>query len=280
MNDKILLDRPKVRFESHLVKPQDFPFVIRQHKDHRRSTFGIHESLELLCVLDGEGVVLYDDMRHSVRKGDIVVVNSYAVHQVKAEGELPVFCLIIDRAFCQYNGIDPVGLQFQSVIRDDDRATELLGQMMEAYAMQEDPFHNAAFKCAVMNMLLYLCRNYSCPGSKQIQSTPSLEHVRNAVGYMKANFAQKITTEEIAGSTGLSKFHFVREFKRFTGHTPNHYLNAIRCEHARNLLESGLYSVKEVAFLCGFSNNSYFSGVFQRHTGILPSQVKTQAENS
>lgn len=273
MNNNILLDRPKIRFETHLKKPQNFPFIIRQHKDHRRSTFGIHENLELLYILDGEGVVLYNDIRHSVHKGDMVVVNSYAVHQVQSQGELPVFCLIIDREFCQYNGIDPTKLHFQSIIRNDPQASMLFGAIIDAYARKDDQFHNAAFKCTVLDMLIFLCRHYSESGSECPQTTPSFNHIRSAIGYMKANFAQKITMEDIAASTGLSKFHFIREFKRFTGQTPNHYLNAIRCEHARNLLESGLYSVKEVAFLCGFTNNSYFSSVFQKYIHMLPSQI-------
>lgn len=91
---------------------------------------------------------------------------------------------------------------------------------------------------------------------------------------MKANFAQRLTSDEIAASAGLSKFHFLREFKRITGRTPTHYLNAIRCEYARSLLKSGRYSVKEAAFLCGFTNNSYFSSVFLKYTGMLPSQVQ------
>lgn len=273
MNNNILLNKPQIKFEQHLVKLPDFPFVVHQHKDHRRSTFGIHESLELLCFLDGEGVVVYDGMRHSVRKGDIIIVNTYAVHQVVSEGELPVFCLIIDRTFCRYNGIDPNRLLFQSIIRDDGQVTALFRQMMDAYVDREERFYNAAFKCAVLDLLLHLCRHYSVPRPEDQLNTPALEHVRCAIGYMKANFAQKLTADDIAASAGLSKFHFLREFKRFTGHTPNHYLNAIRCEQARNLLESGCYSVKEVAFRCGFANNSYFSNVFFRYTGLLPSQV-------
>ena len=274
MNNKILLDKPKVKFESHLSKPIDFPFIIRRHKDHRRSRSGIHESLELLCILDGEGDVMYDGVRYRVRKNDITVVNSYAIHQVISEGELPIFCLIIDRRFCQYNGIDPVQLVFQNIIRDDDKASALFRRMMDAYADREDRFYNAAFKSAVLDLLVYLCRHYSLPRSEELSQAPSLEYVRRAMVYMKANFAQKLSSDDIAASAGLSKYHFEREFKRFTGCTPTHYLNTVRCEYARNLLESGRHSVKQTAFLCGFANNSYFSSVFRRYTGLLPSQVR------
>ena len=274
MNNNILLDNPKVRFETHSRVTAEFPFIIKQPKDHRKSRVGIHENLELLYFLDGEGFVVYDGVRYTVGKGDAVVVNSFSIHQVVSEGEMPVFCLIIDRKFCQVCGIDPIGLQFQNIIRGDTQASTLFKGMMAAYEGREDRFGDPAFKCAVLELLLYLCRHYSTPRQEDVTNAPSLEYVRRAVGYMKANFAQKITSDDIAASAGLSKFHFQREFKRVTVRTPNHYLNAIRCTYARRLLESGRHSVKETVFLCGFTNHSYFSNVFRRHIGVLPSQIQ------
>ena len=273
MNNKILLERPKVRLETHSSATSAFPFIIKRHKDHSKSTFGIHENLELLLFLDGQGAVLYDGNRYSVGKGDIVVVNSYAIHQVVSDGELPVFCLIIDRKFCQYCGIDPLGLLFQNIIRDDPHLSELYRNIVEIYDHQEERFFNPAFKSGVLALLLHLCRHYSSPRREDVTNAPTLEHVRRAVRYMRANFAQKITSDDIAASAGLSKFHFQREFKRITGRTPNYYLNAIRSTYARQLLESGRYSVKEVAVQCGFTNHSHFSNVFHQYIGLLPSQV-------
>lgn len=278
MNNNILLEQPKIKLEYNRSGHADFPFVIRRHADHSRSTFGIHESMELLWVLEGQGRVVHDGVSYDVEKGDIIAVNSYTVHRIISQGDMPVFCVIINRAFCQHNGIDPNRLLFQNIIRGDHQATALFRQVMEVYDAQDDSFYNAAFKCAMMNLLLYLCRHYSAARPAGQTNAPALERVRKAVAYIKANFGKKISVDDIAASVGLSKFHFLREFKRITGRTPNHYLNAIRCEYARNLLESGGYSVKEVAFLCGFTNNSYFSNVFCRYIGMLPSQVQPIGE--
>lgn len=274
MNNNILLEQPKVRIETHTRTTEDFPFIIKQPKDHRKSRVGVHENLELLYFLDGEGSVLYDGARYPVRKGDIIVVNSYTIHQVVSEQELPIFCLIIDRKFCRYCGIDPVGLQFQQLIRDDPRLCSLYQQMIKIYEDRQDRFFNPAFKSAVLALLLYLCRHYSSPRQNEPANPNTLERIHQTLMFMKANFARKITNDDIAASAGLSKFHFQREFKRITGRTPTDYLNAIRCAYARQLLESGRYSIKEVAFQCGFTNNSYFSSVFRQYTGLLPSQVQ------
>lgn len=273
MNNNILLEQPKIRIETHTRTTLDFPFIVKQPKDHRKSRVGVHENLELLCFLDGVGSVLYDGAHYPVRKGDIVVVNSYTIHQVVSEKELPIFCLIIDRKFCRYCGIDPVALQFQPLIRGDEQLCSLYQQMITAYEHREDWFFHAAFKSAVLSLLLHLCRHYSSPRQEEPANPNTLERIHQALVFMKANFSRRITADDLAASAGLSKFHFQREFKRVTGRTPNHYLNAIRCAYARQLLESGHYSVKETALLCGFTNFSYFSDVFRRYSGVLPSQI-------
>ena len=279
MNDNILLNAPNVRFETHRSSTPEFPFIFHPRVTRLKSVFGIHENLELLCFLDGEGHVLYDGMRLAVRKGDIVAVNSYTPHRIVSDSNLPHFCLIIDKRFCVYHDIDPSQLTFQPLIRDDPQVSALFRQVMDTYENREGPLGSARIKSAVLNLLLHLCLHHSTPRTvDRLTQDPSLGHIHRAIGFMKANLSQKLTVDQIAASAGLSKFHFLREFKRITGYTLIDYLNTIRCDYARSLLERGQYSVKETAFLCGFTNCSYFSSVFRRHTGLLPSQIKPSKE--
>lgn len=275
MNNNILLDAPNPYFEAHLLRKSSLPFIMHKDTIRRQTEFNIHENLELLLFLEGDGYVIYDGERYCVQSGDLIAVNSYAAHQVISSGRLIQFCLIIDRAFCRYHNIDPNTLQFQHIIRGDARANDLFQRVMDTTSAEEDPFRSAAIKCAVLELLIYICRHYSAPKSEQQVSRDSAsEYIHQAMGYMKRNLSQKLSADVVAASVGLSKFHFLREFKRITGYTMTHYLNMLRCEYARNLLESGQYNVKGAAYLCGFTNHSYFSSVFLKYTGLLPSQVQ------
>ncbi|MBQ9974519.1 MAG: helix-turn-helix domain-containing protein [Oscillospiraceae bacterium] len=274
MNNNILLQKPYVKFEKHASMSPEFPFVIHPNITRPRGIFSLHESLEILHFMDGDGFVVYDGVRYPVHKGDFVVVNSYCLHQVVSDGELLHFCLIIGKNFCLYNSFDPSRLIFEHIIRDDPQMTALFRRVMDSYADQTGDFYHAALKCAVLDLLLHLCRCHSTPRpDDQPAKITSLEYIRRATGYIKANLSQKLSADEIAAYAGLSKYHFLREFKRITGHTLNHYLNAIRCEYARNMLESGRCSIKEAAYACGFTNASYFAKVFHQYMGMLPSQV-------
>lgn len=273
MNNNILLNSLHMRFESQLLKDAPIPFIFHRNILRRPTAFNIHENLELLFFLDGKGRILYDGTHIPVCKGNIIAVNSFVAHQVIPDPVLDQFCLIIDNSFCRYHNIDPAQLLFQPTIHDP-LANERFLQIMDA-CNHQDPFQNTAIKASVLDLLLYLCRHYSTPNAGSCSpKDPALDYVHRAIGYMKTNLARKVTADEVAASAGLSKFHFLREFKRITGQTMTHYLNTIRCEYAKNLLESGQYNVKEVAYLCGFTNNSYFSSVFLKYTGLLPSQVQ------
>ena len=146
-------------------------------------------------------------------------------------------------------------------------------QVMEA-CCTEDTFRGTAIKSSVLALLLQLCRRYSVPRQQPLPTgDPALGYVCAATAFIKKNLSRPLSADAVAAHVGLSKYHFLREFKRITGHTLVHYINALRCEQAQRLLEQGNCKVKEAAALCGFSNHSYFTSVFRQYTGLYPSQI-------
>ena len=59
-------------------------------------------------------------------------------------------------------------------------------------------------------------------------------------------------------------------FKRRTGLRFSEYLNEIRIQRARELLQEGSRSLVQVATICGFANPLYFSKVFKKRIGVSP----------
>jgi len=73
----------------------------------------------------------------------------------------------------------------------------------------------------------------------------------------------------------ITKYHLIREFKRYTGQTICTYVNILKCKRAEAFLVQGL-TVTETATECGFDNVSYFSQVYKKIMGISPKKVKKQ----
>ena len=108
-------------------------------------------------------------------------------------------------------------------------------------------------------------------------SINKIEMAKLSISYMKKNFREDITLDDIAGHIGFNKCYFCRVFKEVTGVTVITMLNTIRCEEAKHLLASTSYNISEVAERCGFSNTSYFTKIYKKITGCLPSyDIKKQ----
>lgn len=95
--------------------------------------------------------------------------------------------------------------------------------------------------------------------------------VGHAVAYLRDQLERPVTVAELAGVARLSPYHFLRVFKRATGHTPHRYLTLLRIAEVKRLLAGGV-TVTRAAQRCGFYSTAHLSAVFLRETGVRPSR--------
>ena len=76
---------------------------------------------------------------------------------------------------------------------------------------------------------------------------------------------------DLANYVSLSPWHFLREFKKYTGLPPHSWLIQIRLRKARQLLKQGM-SIALTAQNSGFSDQSHFNRHFKKAMGVTPSQ--------
>ena len=74
----------------------------------------------------------------------------------------------------------------------------------------------------------------------------------------------------LADRAGLGERTFLRRFKKSTGDSPLEYLQRLRIETARKLLETTTESVEEITVRAGYEDVSSFRKLFKRHTGLSP----------
>jgi len=78
----------------------------------------------------------------------------------------------------------------------------------------------------------------------------------------------------MAAAAGLSRFHFLRRFKRATGTTPWRYLTDLRLAKAKSLLADPAQGVAEAAAAAGYADPAHFSRLFRQRTGRTPSAYR------
>jgi AraC family transcriptional regulator len=88
-----------------------------------------------------------------------------------------------------------------------------------------------------------------------------------------------ISLAQIASDCGLSVSHFAKAFTNSTGVPPHRWLIQRRVDRAKDLMRAAITPLAEVAFACGFCDQSHFTRVFSKATGTTPSEwrrVKTE----
>jgi AraC family transcriptional regulator len=87
---------------------------------------------------------------------------------------------------------------------------------------------------------------------------------------MSARLAEPLTLDELAAEAGISKFHFVRQFKLSVGMTPHALLATLRFDAARTLLSGTDLGVGIIASRCGYARGSQLNAVFAKRLGMAP----------
>ena len=81
-----------------------------------------------------------------------------------------------------------------------------------------------------------------------------------------------ISVSDAADVSNISEVYFRKLFKKQFGVSPKTYIINARIKHAVNLIESGYYSLSEIAEMCGFEDYKYFSSQFHQIKGVPPSK--------
>lgn len=96
------------------------------------------------------------------------------------------------------------------------------------------------------------------------------------ISFIEENFDNKISVTDLEKKLHYSESMLNKKFKDYTSITFNDYLNRYRIKQSMSLLKESDYMVGDIAYMCGFSNQKYFSKVFKKIIGITPSQYQKQ----
>ncbi|MCI9413733.1 MAG: AraC family transcriptional regulator [Clostridiales bacterium] len=265
-------------FERHVHQDPAFPIIFHSDSLSVRSDDFImhwHDNPELLFFYRGSGVITLNTETVRAQAGELVVINCNTLHSIRSlTPSCSYYCLIIDRDFCEEFGFEVGDALINSPVCSP--AVETCFDRIVQEMQQRGDYYKPAVKAAALEILLHLFRHeLREPATSGGRDRGRLEMVRQAIGYIRQHYREELTIDDICAPTGFSKYYFCRTFREITGQTPMDYINTLRCEYARRLLAEG-NSVGESAERSGFHNYSYFTKVYKRQMGVLPSKNKQE----
>jgi transcriptional regulator GlxA family with amidase domain len=98
--------------------------------------------------------------------------------------------------------------------------------------------------------------------------------IRAIESFLQANYRADIATQTLADRAGLGMRTFVRHFKAATGKLPAAYLQALRIEAAKAMLEADAKPVQSISSAVGYDDVAFFRGLFKRATGMTPAEYR------
>jgi len=117
-------------------------------------------------------------------------------------------------------------------------------------------------------------------GRQRLEPAPHARDRRRAVEaalWIETHADEEIELDDVAATTGLSAFHFLRLFSASLGVTPHQYLIRSRLRRAARLLADEDRSITAVAYAVGFGDLSNFVRTFRRAAGVSPRAFRRAA---
>lgn len=118
-----------------------------------------------------------------------------------------------------------------------------------------------------------LARNYFEKNSLPEYFENNKQFVLYCIEYIKNNFTEQITLDEISKRSTMSKSSFCQLFYKLTGHSFNSYLNLCRIKKSTEYIKNG-YKITAIYGLCGYSDFSTFYRNFKKIMGVSPMEFK------
>ena len=265
--------------------------IIAKEQRPAQTERALHEEIEVKYFYEGNSAIMIDSEVYIAKPGDIAIVNPYEIHTtVNIDQHSGRYYLIIvgldflnevNQAALdlRYNFIGK-SKKIQNLIQGDTRLQAIILRVVEELTGKEENY-----RLAVQNLMseffVLLFRKYenkSYAEKFESENVKYVELISPALSKMHVDYAKKFTLEELAELCSVSKYHFCRMFKRAMNVTPVQYLTEYRVGLAEAMLKGTKKSVSDVAWQCGFDDESYFSRCYKKIKGVSPMNVRKNKE--
>ncbi len=131
---------------------------------------------------------------------------------------------------------------------------------------------NAKVKSILYSLFYELCNKFKYNDCNALMK--DYLPIRSAIQYIEQNNTMSRSIKELADMCFMSENTFRKLFKLYAGMLPSDYINKLKMEKAKFYLKDHMLSVSETAQILEFTDVSYFSRVFKKYTGQMPSKYK------
>ncbi|MGE3806699.1 MAG: AraC family ligand binding domain-containing protein [Gemmataceae bacterium] len=241
-----------------------------------------HETFVVQAIEAGADEFYCDGRNYRAEAGSLVLINPGEVHTGQpAVGRTLRYCSLYLQARYVAEVAAELGWRgsgFPEFPRCVVRAPRLANRVLQLGAALEQP---DSLMQAESSLFEGVTEIFSVGGFRPRVAAPLSEtpRVKAACEYLEANLSGQPTLDELAAIAGVTRFHFLRLFRRTTGLPPHQYLLNLRVEEARRQLRQGVPPA-QVAVALGFTDQSHLNRYFKRQIGLTPGRYPSPPDDA
>jgi AraC-like DNA-binding protein/mannose-6-phosphate isomerase-like protein (cupin superfamily) len=251
-----------------------------------------HDEMEFLFVERGPTLVRLNERSFLAEEGQAIVIPPGVIHTAESVNGKPFMfqAVVFSLSLIDNDPADSCHQKYFKHLRDGrTRLASLVNQhepwgrdvitRIRAIArlyFDKPPGFELGIKSALYEIFFVFFMANRLETEAVRGSSRDVERFKVIFEYIKNNFASHLTVEELALKINITKYYFIRMFKRITGRTPLDYLNHYRMQQAAKLLETNKFKIIDIAYEVGINDDSYFTKLFNKHFGVNPSEYRSQ----
>lgn len=241
-----------------------------------------HLAYEIYYLFRGERNYFIKDSVYHVHPGDMVLIDSYAIHKTSDLSEPNHERIVLHFAPSFFSGysqkdkellltpfanVHPlVRLNLQERMHVETLFDSLLSELSE-----RPPGYPLHIRNMVIELLLFTARHIlKHKAEPEVEHSPIQLKVTEIVLHINQHYREPLNLDVLSKQFFISKGHLCRVFKEVTGFGFTEYVNVTRVKEAERLLHETDWSVTQVSEHCGFENFSHFGKVFKKLSGFSP----------
>lgn len=257
-----------VKFDSQLnVEAYHFQGIMQKFPNH------FHEYYVIGFIEKGHRHLSCKNKEYTIEPGDLVIFNPRDNHTCEQiDGKMLDYrCIniqseIMSKAVFEITGREYLPY-FTSQVIFHSELVSLLRELHHMIMQEEKGFRKEEIFFFLLQQLIEEYTQQEAPTGKLGQSAQA----QAVCEFLEKNYMENVALEDLCNLTGLSKYYLLRSFTKQKGISPYSYLETIRIDKAKKLLEQGI-SPMEVALQTGFADQSHFSNFFKKFIGLTPRQ--------
>lgn len=209
---------------------------------------------EILLAKKGDAILIPAGIKHSYNLTDSAYAEKYWFHFDIRLGQVNLFD-IIDIPYIKHIGIN-------------DALISLFDSIVNSSGNLPSDRLNLSSKIASLVSLYTDGCHYINEEPKEADETDRV------ITHIRRNYAEKFDIDTLASMAKLSPNYFTKKFKERVGHPPMKYVNILRIERAKFLLEHTDMPISAIMESVGFWDFAHFSKLFKSETGYSPTKFR------